>query len=158
MSDTDSIFVGTQRVSSHRKPKCRNLEASAAWPSGTTWLRSLWWRQVMCPFPRGLVLGELPYCWPCSGKSPSPSVDCISVSPSGPHQIFSLKSKKDQKMRKPPDLCSPPVRGVSTHYTECTQQCWSKVPYEIQCIILQFNYILLFSQAQKQFQVFYTEI
>lgn len=62
-------------------------------------LQSLWWRQVKCPFPgpcikvNGLSVYFL-YCWSCSSKSSSPYVDCISASPSSPHQPFFLKSKK----------------------------------------------------------------
>ena len=86
-------LLGHKRVSSHRKQRYRNLGISSLCIRNHV-VQSLLWRQVTCPFPGALCQVNFLYCWPCSGKSSSPSVDCISVSPSEPHQIFFLKSKK----------------------------------------------------------------
>ena len=86
-------LLGHKRVSSHRKQRYRNLGISSLCIRNHV-VQSLLWRQVTCPFPGALCQVTFLYCWPCSGKSSSPSVDCISVSPSEPHQIFFLKSKK----------------------------------------------------------------
>ena len=86
-------LLGHKRVSSHRKQRYRNLGISSLCIRNHV-VQSLLWRQVTCPFPGALCQANFLYCWPCSGKSSSPSVDFISVSPSDPHQIFFLKSKK----------------------------------------------------------------
>ena len=86
-------LLGHKHVSSHRKQRYRNLGISSLCIRNHV-VQSLLWRQVTCPFPGALCQVNFLYCWPCSGKSSSPSVDCISVSPSEPHQIFFLKSKK----------------------------------------------------------------
>ena len=86
-------LLGHKRVSSHRKQRYRNLGISSLCIRNHV-VQSLLWRQVTCPFPGALCQVNFLYCWPCSGKSSFPSVDCISVSPSEPHQIFFLKSKK----------------------------------------------------------------
>ena len=86
-------LLGHKCVSSHRKQRYRNLGISC-WCIRNHGVWSLQEQQVTCPFPRGLCQVNFLYCWPCSSKSSSPSVVCISVSPSDPHQIFYLKSKK----------------------------------------------------------------
>ena len=86
-------LLGHKCVTSHRKPRYRNLGISSRCIRNHV-IQSLWWQQVTCPFPQALCQMKFLYCWPCSSKSSSPSVDCISVSPSVPHQIFSLKSNK----------------------------------------------------------------
>ena len=87
-------LLGHKCVLSHRKQRYRNLGISSLCIRNHM-VQSLQWQQVTCPFPGALYQVDFLCCWPCSSKSSSPSVDCTSVSPSGPHQIFSLKSKKD---------------------------------------------------------------
>ena len=86
-------LIGHKCVSSHRKPRYRNLGTSGQCIRNHM-VQSSRWRQVTCPFFWALSQVKFLYCWPCSSKSSSPSVDCISLSLSGPHQIFFLKSKK----------------------------------------------------------------
>ena len=86
-------LLGHKRVSSHRKQRYRNLGISSLCIRNHV-VQFLRWRHVTCPFPGALCQVNFLYCWPCSGNSSSPSVDCISVFPSDPHQIFFLKSKK----------------------------------------------------------------
>ena len=85
-------LLGHKRVLSHRKQRYRNLGISSLCIRNHV-VQFLRWRHVTCPFPGALCQVNFLYCWPCSGNSSSPSVDCISVFPSDPHQIFFLKSK-----------------------------------------------------------------
>ena len=86
-------LLGNKHVFSHRKPRYRNLGISSLCIRNHM-VQSLWWRQVTCPFPWALYQVNFLYCWPCSSESSSPSVDCISASPSSPYQPFFLISKK----------------------------------------------------------------
>ena len=91
-------LLGHKCVSSHRKPRYINLGFSRL----CIWnhvVQSLQWDRshVHLPGPciqvNRLSLYFL-YCQSCSSKSSSPSVDCISLSHSSPHQPFFLRSKK----------------------------------------------------------------
>ena len=62
-------------------------------------------------------------------------------------------------MWKPPDLCVPFLWEVSAPTTQSAHRDDGETGcLKVQFIILQFRYILLFSQAQKQSEVFYTDV
>ena len=142
-------LLGHKRVSSHRKQRYRNLGISSLCIRNHV-VQSLLWRQVTRPFPGALCSVKFLYCWPCSSKSSSPSVDCISVSPSEPHQIFFLKSKKvPQNVETTWPLCSPPVRGDSTYYTEYTQRWWRQDALKSSLLFFSFAIFYYFPKLKN---------
>ena len=62
-------------------------------------------------------------------------------------------------MWKPPDICVPLLWGASAPTTQSAHSDdGDRLPYKFSVLFFQFCYILLFSQAQKQSEVFYTEM
>lgn len=129
-------------------------------------VQSLLWQQVIGPFPRALYLGEQAplyfiYCWLCSDNSSSPFADCISLSLSSPHQPFILKSKVSQNVETILHLCSPSVNTWLRKMVYLLGYLKVFMMIELRCPIssayyFQFCCSLLFSQAQKWSELFYT--
>lgn len=156
MSDIDSVSVRTQMCLITRNKIQKPGHQQPVHP-GTTWFS-----------PCGGDRSHVHFLGPCVRwislllallwSKLFPSVDCISVSPSEPHQIFLKEVRKFHKMAGTTwPLCSPPVRE-SVPTTECTQRWWRQGALKSVYYSSVLLYSIILPSSKQSPEVFYTEM
>ena len=164
-SSIDSICYCTS-VSHHTGNQDTEIWASAACASGTTWFSPCCGTAHMS-ISWHLVLGEQAslyflYCWPCSSKSSSPSVDFISLSPPALTSLSFWEVRRSLKYRK----------HLTSMLTSC-ERCWhlldilhtgyffkniyddrNRVPYKFSLLFFNFAIFHYFPNLKNDLKCF----